>query len=114
MNAAETIAAAIEKLETLKAESTPSPWHHWTDDLTGDVDLWHDQEARSYIATLGHSDAPRVNRDADLIVTLHRTIDPILAILRMFGANLALLGDWEPHPDNEIMALARAVLGGAS
>jgi hypothetical protein len=118
MNAAETIAAAIEKLETLKAESTPSPWHHWTDDLTGDVDLWHDQEARSYIATLGHSDAPRVNRDADLIVTLHRTIDAQLKILRrdidIRVAYIArgVLAQWVEAVERAgDLDLARAILG---
>jgi len=114
MNAAETIKAAIDKLEVLKAKSTPSPWHYWADDLTGDVDLWHDQEQRSWIATLGIESAPTVLADAELIVTLHRTIDAQLVLLRWFLAILNTAPGYGPPNGNGHMALATAILGGDS
>jgi hypothetical protein len=113
VNAAETIAAAIEKLETLRDAGTPGPWvdgenagRYDAAIVTADSGMWADAVVRD--------DGFLDFRDAALVITLHRTIDAQLAVLRMFGANLALLDDWEPHPDNEIMALARAVLGGDS
>jgi hypothetical protein len=120
VNAVETIAAAIEKLETLRDESTPKPWHYWTDELNGDVDLWHDQEQRLWIANLGQHENARVYRDAELVVTLHRTIDPILEVLREClppSLTLAKLGidpEGEPWGQQPVLDLARAVLGGDS
>jgi hypothetical protein len=108
MNAVEGIEAAIERLEHLKVQSTPAPWHYWTDELTGDVDLWHDQEVRSHIAVMGHFGSSRVYRDADLIVTLHRTIDAQLAILRANRAD----AEYGREPSILAFALADAILGG--
>jgi hypothetical protein len=81
MSTIEEIQAAIDKLTKLKAESTPKPWHDWEDDLTGEVDLWHDQEQRLHIANVGVAGMPRVEADAELITVLHRTIDAQLALL---------------------------------
>lgn len=115
MNAQQTIAAAIKKLETLKAESTPSPWHYWTDDLNGDVDLWHDQEQRHWIANLGRHEDMRVYRDADLIVTMHRVIEPVLTILRdnLGGAHDFDIGATpdDPYATQTALTLAHAILG---
>ena len=115
--AVETIQAAIEKLEALKAESTPGPWHDWEDDLTNEVDVWHDQEQRSHIANCGVAGMPRVEADAQLIVTLHRTIDAQLAILdeaklqMMSRERLGLPLNTGPV---RALDLARAILGESS
>jgi hypothetical protein len=118
VNAQETITAAIQKLETLKAETTPAPWHYWTDDLNGDVDLWHDQERRHWIANLGRHEDARVYRDADLIVTMHRAIDPVLMILRdnVGGAHDFDIGATpdDPYATKTALALAHAILGDPS
>lgn len=121
MSEVERLEAAIEKLEALKAESTPAPWHYWTNDLTGDVDLWHDQEVRSHIATVGQHEQPRVYSDAELIVTLHRTIDAQLAILR---TQLESYSKFPPASEpgyvpkspnaQNALALADSILGGES
>lgn len=108
--AVETIQAAIEKLEALKAESTPGPWHDWEDDLTNEVDVWHDQEQRSHIANCGVAGMPRVEADADLIVTLHRTIDAQLAILRHAIENQEIAHGWVTV-DNDAVVLAESILG---
>lgn len=118
MSPVERLQAAIEKLEKLRDESTPASWHYWTDELTGEVDIWHDGEARSHVAQIGKHEDVRVYRDADLIVTLHRTIDAQLAILRntvrLHGEFVAL--GKESHWLEAIeragdLALADAILG---
>jgi hypothetical protein len=110
MNAAETIATAIEKLEGLRPGYEVRG--EWLVEVVGEHTCGGYGEASGWLHEPGCGYEPLTNDP--IVVTLHRTIDAQLAILRMFGANLALLGDWEPHPDNEIMALARAVLGGDS
>ena len=109
MTAAEEIEAAIVKLTVLKAESTPKPWHDWEDDLTNEVDLWHDQEQRLHIATIGVAGMPRVEADADLIVTLHRTIDAQLGILWHVAEHYR--GDLGIGTNRHVVALARAING---
>jgi hypothetical protein len=110
MSVVEEIQAAIDKLTKLKAESTPKPWEDSEDDLTGDVDLWHDQEQRLHIATVGVAGMPRVEADAELIAVLHRTLDAQLAILTNAR------DWWNAWPKGDIdadvvVALARAING---
>ena len=86
------ISAAIEKLERLKAESTPGPWASVQDGqhatlvrrppksenaihTPADIPL-HWDGGYGYDPTMEAS-------DADLIVTLHRTIDAQLELLRL-------------------------------
>ena len=79
MNAAGKIQAAIEKLEGLRTEGTDGPWS-----------AWHPQDNRSNSCVDGAAldpDNPPLaveggRKDVALIVTLHRTIDAQLAILR--------------------------------
>lgn len=90
MNAADTIAAAIEKLEALKVDSHPGPWEHWPE--AGDIEIHVPSypDGERIIATAvrprGGWGAPiyqdNYEPNADLIVTLHRTIDAQLTILR--------------------------------
>lgn len=109
MTPAERLQAAIKKLEALKAESTPGPWLAWKkyDPLRGEV-YGIEWEAIDIIAVRSYNAA-----DADLIATLHRTIDAQLPILR------SALGDAEGSHDEPgafelAVGLADAILGAAS
>lgn len=102
MSAAETIAAAIEKLESLRG-------------LDG---TWTLQGGNEWIHPIGITVAPDdggvTTRQADLIVTLHRTIDAQLAILRdaLAGLQPGWAGMVQPDENYELQAdLARAILG---
>lgn len=82
MNAIDEIQAAIVKLTEMKAQSTPGPWHEWQNDLSDRIEVWHDQEQRLWVADLGeHGPTGSALADANLIVTLHATIDAQLAFL---------------------------------
>lgn len=96
MTPVERLRAAIDKLETMKQESFDGPWvaHHpfsysWIEGAPY-------AGMRSKIAV--QVDEP----DAELIVTLHRTIDAQLAILRFAVGGLYDLP--------EFMGLADAIL----
>ena len=87
MTPEQRLQAAIEKLEALRGAGTPAPW----------------------TTTWGSATVPAADDlgsgDADLIVTLHRTIDAQLAILyRALNRNA-------PERDAAEM-LADAILGG--
>jgi hypothetical protein len=112
MSATERLHAAIEKLERLRAESTPGPW-------VSEVSDYNDYEFGPYQGANIRDVADEIDRtpdrgwepalkvaDAEMIVTLHRTIDAQLEILA-YGATLV-----GRIPDG-ILALADAILGGA-
>jgi hypothetical protein len=106
MNAAETIQAAIEKLERQKADTTPGPWRVVNESLQGsrhDYDPMID--AGDYAASSERFVRPA---DAELIVTLHRTIDAQLVILR---SGLAHAGYADQVIPVHARALAEAILG---
>lgn len=127
MTPAEKIQAAIEKLETLKAESTgPNPWI--IDRDFPHIVMHPDKPGNSWdgqvVADTGTDELglPITPADARAIVTLHRTIDAQLAILR---AGLHKVKVWtNPYewkeqdglapPDgwSTYLALASAILGG--
>lgn len=100
VNAVEKIEAAIEKLERLKAESTPGPWeqfqYDWRMIIAG-------QPADDEADVLFDRAAARP-ADMQMIVTLHRTIDAQLAILYRGLSRIA------PEHDAAEM-LADAILG---
>ncbi|MDJ0323202.1 hypothetical protein QMG61_05420 [Cryobacterium sp. PH31-AA6] len=80
MNAVEKIEAAIERLEEMKAKSTPGPWAVEEIPETGECRLLREFEFFGHHVeeiTSGGS----IREDADLIVTLHRTVDVQLVIL---------------------------------
>ena len=93
MSAIETIHAAIVKLETLQASSTPGPWVH------GDR-----QPATSVISEM-------FDADATLIVTLHNTIDSQLSILRAAQDDYNRYGGKPSQFFANDVNLARAILG---
>jgi hypothetical protein len=101
MNAVERLEAAITKLETLKGSSSPGVW------ATGDDgDIYIDRESIGHFRWFANT----WNPDADLIVTLHRTIDAQLAILRHVRAHFS--GDLGISTNRHVVALADAILGG--
>lgn len=107
-NAVERLEAAIDKLETLKQESFDGPWvanhpfsYSW---ITG-----------ARYAGMQSKIADRVRKpDAELIVTLHRTIDAQLAILRDNLERYSRNPDKEPvaPTGKNAVALADAILSG--
>ena len=101
MTPIERVQAAIDKLTALKAESTPGPWVAWKqyDPLRGEV-YGIEWEAIDIITVRSYNAA-----DAELIETLHRTIDPILATLERWLEYRPLTME-EP-----IVALADSILG---
>ena len=102
MTVVERLEAAIAKLEQLTAEGTPGPWVGRTNILG--IRRLMDSEggvlAEMFDAT-DHGDESFEN--TDLIVTLHRTIDAQLAILRFAVDGLYDLP--------EFLMLADAILG---
>ena len=129
MTPAELLQAAIDKLERLKADSTPGPWWHWPE--AGDIEIysdWRDPAHRGGEVVIAPRIRPRdgwgrdavIYRDnyepnAELIVTLHRTIDAQLAILRAAVKNEDVRRSdrlWSGALSNTALALADAILRG--
>lgn len=124
MKAAETIQAAIDKLESLKAESTqPTHGGSW---IQGSDKKPFETRGEVYSGPLSDISSDVASwispSDADLIVTLYRTIDAQLAILSdaarawadslpmaMFGGGDMREGIYAYH-----LVLARAILGEVS
>jgi hypothetical protein len=118
----ERLTAAIEKLERLKAESTgPNLW--LVDPDNPSIVLHPDKAGESWdgkvIADTGTDELglPVTPADARLIVTLHRTIDAQLTILRHAAARAQSKIAHGARPDPtwshefDALALADAVLG---
>jgi hypothetical protein len=123
MNAAETIQAAIEKLETLKADTSPAPWFA-TEDTLYTAETWKGPRGRiaprpifmaegNWVAGYVHIEA-----DAELILALHRTIDAQITILRrdldirVDYIARGILAKWEEAVERAAaLDLARAILG---
>ncbi|UOE45505.1 hypothetical protein [Agromyces larvae] len=111
MSQVERLRAAILKLETLRAEITPGPWIAEYSGEQGHCVIPADADStREAIALTRLYHAAY---DAELIVTLHRTIDAQLAILRnrleVYGEDVTPYGFRESTD-----RLADAILGGAS
>lgn len=127
MTALEEIQQAIGTLERLKAGSTPGKW--FVGDANGAMPreygaLWVvTNEETSTVRSDG--EAPEdwlceihcgTREDAELIVTLHRTIDAQITLLRR-EHEFALKFGWpaQPFPERlDVLALARAINGSAS
>lgn len=113
MTAAETIQAAIDRLEQLKADSTPGEWVTSIEGLSRPRGLdikagrvWVASDGDGYQGAIGN------HADAELIVALHRTIDATLELLRWQMEGFFPGGD--PFIDEDGLAFARAILGEAS
>jgi hypothetical protein len=110
VNAVERLEAAIAKLEVLREAARGGPWSAWhseSPDGNSAVEAPTHDEDNPWLVVAG--EAP----DVDLIVTLHRTIEPQLAILRTAAASHH---EWRidsalgAHVD--AYAIADAILGG--
>lgn len=109
MNAVERLEAAITKLERLKVDSWPTLNIYRLDDrliVAGEDDDDHAPIVfdRSRTSSVG---------DSELVVTLHRTIDAQLAILRTI-LHYVRFGLHRGFVVEEGLALADAILGGES
>ena len=102
MGAVERLQAAIEKLEVFKGRSTPGPWVQ--------VDAYNASPAGASVRisrspTFHYNAYAGTPENAELIVTLHRTVDAQLAILYRGLVSVA--------PEREVAEmLADAILGG--
>lgn len=129
MNAVEKLEAAIAKLEALHEASTkPTGAAHWyqgrerkRDERHTEVYSGPDERTPGSQEIVNFAEP----EDAELVVVLHRTIEPQLAILR---ASIEAVQDWldpdsrigwepqdGPHPNGPafaaVLALADAILG---
>lgn len=109
MNAAETIQAAIDKLTRLRDEANVAPWSLYfrsgKNAAHGGID-----------SPSGYVSSPSLKAgNADLIITLHATIDAQLAILQDsidYRDTLARAGvEWVEKDNSAVLLLARAILG---
>lgn len=119
MTPTETLTAAIDKLTRLRDESTPGPWEHHRD---SEQDLGFGPVMESLITVedgcvLDWGSGVR-EADAELIVTLHATIDAQLAILedtlRAFTDPDPIFGKYTEAVVYHQIRLAESILGGAS
>ena len=116
MNAVERLTAAIEKLEALKAEAFAGPWEALGSGVEHG-DHWYvlsGRESILYISANDGSDEEFRQPTAELIVTLHRTIDAQLAILRWSLNEIEYENGEVVYYDEHTVALADAILGGDS
>lgn len=103
-----TLEAAIARLEELKVGASPMPWCAEPEYRLPDSRMIltvHEYEAEQDRYLI--SEGSRVG-DADLIVALSRTVDPILSVLRGEVQHVADTGE---RFDSNIVELAVAVLG---
>lgn len=119
----EKLQAAIDKLEMLKRESTPAAWF-LTYERSTHPSIWGNADADDADLV---ARTMRDHRDAELIVTLHRSIDAQLDVLRSAADFLTKGGTewpspvWDAHPElrdalssllRHEIGLADAILGG--
>lgn len=109
MSAVDEIEAAIAKLTELRDAGTNAPWG--SENITELAEPQSDLVAETRGGTVLVA-AQALNTDADLIVTLHRTIDAQLGFLILvrdldMGASLDMLG----HSGffGKVLDLARAI-----
>ena len=118
---AQRIEAAIVRLEELKGMSTPGPWEHLRD---SDRDLADVGPIVESLIVAGDNDSVLDwgsgvrEPDADLIVTLHATIDAQLAILmdtlNLFRDPIPLFAGHEEQICAAQLALADAIISGGT
>lgn len=110
MTPTERLQAAIDKLEQLRTGSTQGEWWATHGRLSPDIFAGTGSSDDVLVVSDGHLDA-----DAELIVTLHRTIDAQLSLLRHAEKFLASVGH---HTSNiagpfidDALNLADAIIG---
>jgi hypothetical protein len=105
MSAIEEIEAAIVKLTELHHAAPAGPWGY-TDDGDGYSIQGSDDYGHEFCNSFTWSDNSYAS---DLIVTLHRTIDAQLAILRHVAMHYS--GDLGIGTNRHVIALAHAING---
>ncbi|GLU88906.1 hypothetical protein [Agromyces sp. NBRC 114283] len=106
MNPAEKIQAAIDKLEGLRDQGWPGKWQYVNGAIETDegFELFQHHDAEYWGTGRVALDVDHAVPQAELIVTLHRTIDAQLAILHR--------GISDAAPEREVAELlADAILG---
>ena len=120
MSAVEEIQQAIATLERLRAESTPGPWRATANNRrSGTHAIYGELPGQEVVGATPNYGGLWLFADAELIVTLHRTIDAQLAILRqsvvaLGPTNLNVIVGQEPFAEPNVLALTRAINGGVS
>jgi len=121
MTPTERLQAAIDKLQALKADSTAGEWGFESLPETGESRIHSEADGFSFMAATTVTFYPVPGgvkpKDAELIVTLHRTIDAQLAILEgaLGEASLWITEQGEEwRVDVRAVALADAILGSTS
>lgn len=81
---------ALEEIRERWEKATPGPWETRTDDLTHDVDVVHDQEQVSFVASCGNKHEPRTYSDAEFIAhaptdvaRLLNAVEAVMAVHRI-------------------------------
>ena len=112
MNAVEELQAAIDKLEQLKADSTPGSWNVQQFFSLDDDSFSYGADADDSFEVFSNA----IEEDAELIVTLHRTIDAQLEWLRDQLDRMRREQNVEGIPLHyrHALALAEAILWGVS
>lgn len=121
MTPVERLEAAIAKLEQSKAESTQGDWWFESMPETGESRIGSDADGFAFMGATTVTFYPVPGQlnpsDAELIVTLHRTIVAQLAILREAHFQVSGAPEARGFIGNEfslVMRLADAILGGDS
>ena len=111
MTPVERLQAAIDKLEQVREHTVPGPWRvEPHDDTYAAI-----RAGVSYVTSGANfrEEPDLYSREAELIVTLHRTIDAQLAILRDVLAGEKIERHWDTLVYTiNTLALADAILGG--
>lgn len=114
---------AVARLESLKAGATALPWFGDHNGDPNNCEEWFGAQILGQPRPLGNGDYqafPNLGtvddkpQDADLIVALSRTVDPMLSVLRQALTGMLLIDQADGAADDMIQAglvLARAVLG---
>lgn len=119
MTPAETLAAAIEKLEGMRNRAQPGPWTYANIESVGGGSLYGSEVRVAQIHWDNHDTRPvhrpicedEADASGDLIVTLHATIDAQLAILRAALDDFINFGGKPSKFFANALALAVAILG---
>lgn len=114
MNAAETIQAAIKRLTQVKETLGHVMLGENPGELYIRCDTDVDDDGNLYSYGLSVSGVDSDDEINEAILALHRTIDPVLAILRVAGREFerrAERGDARVLPYDYHLDLARAILG---
>ncbi|GAA1737069.1 hypothetical protein [Microcella frigidaquae] len=121
MTPVERLRAAIEKLESMRAACTPGDWDFESMPETGESRIYSEADGFAFMSATTVTFFPVPGgmkpNDAELIVTLHRTIDAQISILRaaLARAEAKIAGGgveravWSNARD--ALALADAILG---